>query len=298
MMWVAVLFTELLIAFLGITRMHMSVGPSILVIGISAVTLALHALILRKIPGIINSVILGIVACVAGIILYCTPAVAVKTPIDGYYNAIVEIESRIMEEDLDAEDDLEDLEGEYGKNDSTKGLHAVCCIMRGDRDKAYEYIEDFENKKSIQYYARMELFYQSDLSRDTTSDIYALYDQMVQDCPQWEYAQRMAGISQVERGNYTGADYFLTAALELEPEDIMALYYLGVSAYQQGRYEECNEYFLRAIDAGAEDEMLSWMAWYEEKMGAEQAALGQEETADTQNSEAGEAEGERKGEQE
>ena len=56
--------------------------------------------------------------------------------------------------------------------------------------------------------------------------------------------------------------------------------------------------FLRAIDAGAEDEMLSWMAWYEEKMGAEQAALGQEETADTQNSEAGEAEGERKGEQE
>ena len=105
-----------------------------------------------------------------------------------------------------------------------------------------------------------------DIEQDTTKELYYLYEMMVQDHPEWAYAQRMAGITQYEKGNYSGADAFLKNTLELDQTDAVAWYYLGAISCEQGAPEYGKKCFVQAVENGASEELLSWIAWYMERM--------------------------------
>lgn len=273
MMWISVLIIEAMIAFFSLFFLHMNGFLSLLAIAVSAGTLVLWFLILRKLPRALQYLVL-IFASFAGVFLLIrTDAVSAKDSLTDYREEIVRLDEQMMnavgdQKKMDQiKKELEALEEEYGKTDSTLGIHALYCMMTGARDEAYGYLGSFSDRSSILYYTRLEQYYRTDAERDRLNDLYYMYDMMVQDHPEWDYAQRMAGVTQFEKKNYKGADYFLTAALELNENDFVSLYYLGASAYEQGNFEESRACFAEAVEKGATGELLSWIAWYEERMG-------------------------------
>ena len=74
----------------------------------------------------------------------------------------------------------------------------------------------------------------------------------------------------VNMQNYGKAIPLLENALACaEIADPETLYFLGAALMEQGEYQKGAYYFQQAVDAGADEALLSGIAWYAKKAGIE-----------------------------
>ncbi len=67
-----------------------------------------------------------------------------------------------------------------------------------------------------------------------------------------------SGVTLYNNGRYRDADRDLRRAAELQQNDPLPVYYLGLSAYAADDYEEARRWYLRALDNGADAATVHW----------------------------------------
>ncbi len=258
------LITIVFTACMGMIFFHTGTALNILVAGLGIAMIVFRILLNKKLPRILMNVLCSIVAVILIVLLIRTEPGWAGASLMDYRNEVATIEAMIVDGDSKAQHRLEKVESEYGENDTTFGLHAMACMCDGKMEEAWSYIDRYTTQ-SQDYYIRKEMYYLLDHSREmeyTTQDLYRLYVEAAGKHPEWEYAQRMAGIAQYEQQNYVSAEYYLLSAYELDADIPATTYYLGVLAYRTGKNEECKEYFRESIEDGAGENLQGYMAWY------------------------------------
>jgi len=66
------------------------------------------------------------------------------------------------------------------------------------------------------------------------------------------------GVEQYNKGKFRTAMKDLQRAWELQPSDPLPVYYLGLCAYGAGMYKESSDWYLRALDNGADAATVHW----------------------------------------
>ena len=266
-MWNVIL---LLTALSGVISLRYKEGgfPAVLIIIISVASFVL-LILLNKLPDM-GKRLLGIVstaACIA-ILINISPVSAGKTNLYSYSEAIAGIEELMLDDkDSKAEKELEKLEDKYGETDETLGLRAYMSMNKKKFDDAYSYMSRFSDKRSIEYYRRLEVIYLYDEFEGKSKKLYDLYLEAADIHENWAYIQRMAGVSCFEKKDYSKAAYYLSKAAAIEPSDYITLYYLGAVCCETGDYDSGEEFFLTSIEYGATEQYQSWMLWYMERGG-------------------------------
>ena len=262
---IAVLVGELFAALCGVTVFHCSTSLGLLVMALSLGTVVCRLFILKKLPKWMGQGICMVVAVLGILFLFRMKPEEVDYHLKDYMTEVLDLEQMIVKEDRDALSELEKFEERYGEDDTTFGLRAMERMKAGDPEGADSYIRQCSIKNE-EYYMLKESYYLMDGSRDTSGDLYYMYLEAAEQLPEWEYAQRMAGITQYEKQNYTSAEYYLAAAYEINPGIPITQYYLGVLAYRIGDFNKCMMYFGEAMQNNADEKLQSWMAWYVQKM--------------------------------
>ena len=161
---------------------------------------------------------------------------------------------------------LEDIKEEYGESDGTHVLSAIYFLTFGDTEAAMREYHQIQNKKDRVSYALLERIYLEDRTKDHIQELYQLYLAAAEDHTNWAYMQFWAGVTQFELKKYNAANYYLLHAYNLDTQNPSILYYLGAVAYAKRDYEAAKEYFNDAVDAGANETICSYIAWYLEQM--------------------------------
>ena len=160
----------------------------------------------------------------------------------------------------------------YGDSDDLRYLEAVAALSKGELGEAERRVNSFEDKHSTVYYLlREDLLVYGDYDESARQDrLRELYLQAAADNPGWVYALQRAGGMLFDQGKYAQAAYYLTNALACaEIADPETLYFLGAALMEQGEYQKGAYYFQQAVDAGADEALLSGIAWYAKKAGIE-----------------------------
>ncbi len=244
-----------------------SIIPTLAVILLCVTFLGLKLFVKQKMPK-------NLMFCftVLGIVLLIV--FGVKVGIRGSEGGILQYSDRLQqateylaEGQYDkAAQELESMEEEFGTADGTYILSAIRCLEKGDVLKAKEAYNQIENKKQKVSYALLEQIYMQDYSEDSTQNLYRLYIEAANEHPTWSYMQLWAGVTQFEQGNHKGAEYYLLAAYNLDDSNPTTLYYLGAVKYAQNEWEEAKEFFNASVEAGANDTLCSYIAWYLQEM--------------------------------
>lgn len=179
-----------------------------------------------------------------------------------FANRVLKTEEMILSLDEAAEETLAKLEEDYGESDRTYGLRAYLCLTTGDISEAWKWLNLISDRTSKEFYVRLEALTLSDPEKTDAEALYRLYKEAAQNHPDWGYMQRMAGISEYEKGNLTSAQYYLNNALKQDPGDCSALYYMGAIACKWGDYSNADAYFRASMENGATDQMRARMTMY------------------------------------
>ncbi|MCR5093809.1 MAG: hypothetical protein K6B72_07540 [Lachnospiraceae bacterium] len=268
-MLTAGLFLIMFIALCGVFLFPVNTLMGLLCALIAGGTLAAYLLFLKKLPKRIGQIIEFAVLILSIVLLLNTHAKGQEHPLMEYALRLADAEMVITHQEKNAEKTLKKLEKDFGESDATISLHVLYCLLDDDPEGAQEYLDAFRTHGK-EYYMRKELYYIFDTENDTTDDLQRLYLEAAEELPDWEYAQRMAGISQFDRENYISAGYYLTASLELEPTQPDSLYYLGAIAFKNQEYDQAVSYFQRSMDNGAGEMIRSWILWHLDQMEGEE----------------------------
>ncbi|MBQ7714321.1 MAG: hypothetical protein IJT70_00450 [Clostridia bacterium] len=169
------------------------------------------------------------------------------------------------EDDEEAEEIRGKIAEKYGETDAVRYLEALRALHKGDVEGANEILRSFENIRTINYYSLRELLIgaQAEKDEDITGRLRSLYEEALGYNPEWVYALKNLGIIYFDDNKYEKADYYLTKAYVCDGgEDGEIAYYLGASMYEQGRIDQAFEMFEAAADAGVNDEIGGYIAWY------------------------------------
>lgn len=266
-MSVMLLILIALLAIIGFTVLHYSVVLGILTFIIAVTLVVLNFIIFNKFSKLLRNVIMwaGTVICL--LLFWLMKPQSLKYHLIDYSMDMIKVEKMISSGNSKAEKQLEKMEEKYGETDSILGLNSYLCLMNEDFDGAYDYMYRTSDHTSKEYYRRMEFLYMVDGRTDTTWQLYNMYEEAAKNHTDWGYIQRMEGISKFEQQKYDSAEYYLLSAVTIDDEDAMAYYYLGAVYCEKAKYDEAKEYFKRALKYGVSDEVASWIAWYEERMG-------------------------------
>lgn len=185
-----------------------------------------------------------------------------------YYEQQIGHIRNLIEKDkiTEARNEINEFKRDYGNSDNVVMLEALAFV--GDRKfkDAISHLNNYSDKTSIEYYLILESIYFTENNPNEAGNLRKLYIDAASRYPQWAYMQKMAGISQLDNGNYPIAEYLLLRAYDREPLDYETVYYLGVACYGQNRIEDALEYFDETIHLGADDKILGHIAWYAEQV--------------------------------
>ncbi|ETP73305.1 hypothetical protein UYO_0771 [Lachnospiraceae bacterium JC7] len=204
--------------------------------------------------------ILAVFGIAAILTAYLVPgAKKVENSTYDFANRVISTEKLILTLDEKAEDALTELEKDYGESDRTYGLRAYLCMTSGENAEAYNWLNLISDKTSQEYYTRLEALYMTDPDNTDPETLYRMYKDAVRYHPDWGHMQCMTGIAEYEKGNLNIAKYHLNNALNQDPHDCYALYYLGAIACKWGDYTTADKYFRASMENGATEQMLAWM---------------------------------------
>ncbi|HAL73762.1 MAG TPA: hypothetical protein DCM45_01560 [Clostridiales bacterium] len=191
---------------------------------------------------------------------------------DGFlaYDAkIAQVESWLgQDQPAKAQELLDQLITEYGPNDRLLLFKAQASLAAEDYINAENRLIDIADKSADEYYALSGQLY---TLSGRNSDAQRVFVQAASQYPQWCEMQLYAGIQATNNKNYAIGEYFLLRAFEQDPALAVALYYLGVTRYEQGLDDEAADYFDEALSIGVDATIASYISWYQEQMGADQS---------------------------
>lgn len=191
---------------------------------------------------------------------------SMSTPEGGlndYQTRIDQVMGLLLENDLvEARGEVNAIKEEYGPSDNTVMLETLLYIGEGDYGAAITSARYYSNERSVEYITLMETVYLSAGSRDYASNLNKLYTDAAAYHPDWTHIQKMAGISYIDRSEFTKGEYHLLRAYEQDPSDYETAYYLGVTCYEQKRPEEALMYFQEAAERQPDEKTAGYIAWY------------------------------------
>ena len=245
--------------FFNVTKLWL-----ILDLVICMVVIVLKIIIFKKLPKFVDCIIesLLLIACV--VLLFLVKPGENDYSLTDYQNSLSSVQSKITSGAKRVDEDLEKLSEQYGFTDDVLSLYAYKAILDGQSYDARNYIDDFRDKTSVDYYTRLEAIYI--LEGRNKNQFMELYTKAANDQPYWKEAQKRAGISCYENENYAGATVYLTRALELDSLDAESFYYLGVVYFEQDNFDYALHYFSLAMECGANEEIQSYIKWYASKI--------------------------------
>jgi tetratricopeptide (TPR) repeat protein len=166
-----------------------------------------------------------------------------------------------------AHNNLDQLIAEYGPNDRLLLFKVQASLAEADFASAKTRLYTVSDNTSAEYYA---LLGQIHALSGQSSDAQRILTLAASQYPQWCEMQLYAGIQAVNNKAYATGEYFLLRAFEQDPELAVALYYLGVTRYEQGLYDESSDFFAEALSIGVDAKIASYISWYEQQMGDDQ----------------------------
>jgi uncharacterized protein HemY len=184
-----------------------------------------------------------------------------------YDAEIARVESLLAKGKVDqAQQVLDQLITVYGPNDRLRLFKAQASLDEADYAGADASLNEVAGKSADEYYA---LRGQAYALSGQNSEAERILIQAASQYPLWCEMQLYAGIQAVNNKAYATGEYFLLRAIEQDPELSVALYYLGVIRYEQGLYSEASGYFTEALTIGVDENIASYISWYDQQMGGE-----------------------------
>lgn len=160
---------------------------------------------------------------------------------------------------------LDELEEKYGATEAIIINRVAALLQDCEYEKALEETQRYPDKHTGEYYTMCEAIYIS-LGEKGEEPLKELYLQGAKDWPDWLDMQIYAGIVQLEREEYSSAEYFFSRAYEIDNKQGMTLYLLGITQYELREYDKCIKCFAMAYEAGVEDYVAVSMQEYMQKI--------------------------------
>ena len=161
---------------------------------------------------------------------------------------------------------IEDMESEYGANDTIYMRSALNKLSEGLPKEAYEEYCKIEDKDDMVSIVIAELIYQSERS-EYINELYDLYCTAADLYPDWEYIQLCTGVFKIDFKQYQSAQYYLYNAYAVNPGNPQTLFFLGLSYYELGDEEKALYFFNESVEYGADDKIKSFIKYYLDEMG-------------------------------
>lgn len=235
----------------------------ILLIVMSSMLILVSFLLKNKLPGYAVGMIYTVGFMAYFTIAFICSLRASDNGLFAYEKALMKVEGLAEEDEAsDALEIVEELIDEYGENDKLLLYKANLLLMKNKAEKAYEALENVKSNRSEMYF----------LLKANANYLLENYDEYANTLMEGarknpgSYAlNTSAGSMAAENANYFGATYFLTKALEIEPEGALASYCLAGVNYHAGNLEVAKKLMDTAYKGGineksiyAEDELFIW----------------------------------------
>lgn len=169
------------------------------------------------------------------------------------------------EEFEEAYNSLHEVEETYGKTEAVMAARIAILLQEEEYESALKEIKQYPEKHSYEYYTMLETIYLG-MGEEKEEELWDMYLEAARDWPTWQEIQLKAGMVQYERANYQAAEYFFLRVYEMDQEDSLALYFLGITEYELQKYSLCLECFAKSYEAGATDDMIASMQEYIHKI--------------------------------
>ena len=160
---------------------------------------------------------------------------------------------------------IEDMESEYGANDTIYMLSALNKLSEGLPKEAYEEYCKIEDRNDMVSIVIAELIYQSE-PVEYIDDLYKLYCTAADLYPDWEYIQLCTGVIKIDFKQYQSAQYHLYNAHAINPNNPQTLYFLGLTYYKLGDEDNALYFFSESVASGADDTIKSLIKYYLDEM--------------------------------
>ena len=260
-----------LISFISLVLFHAAPFPAVIVI-IAAVALFVLRSFSKKIK-----LLCKLIPLLSFVLVTVCIIIPQKNGDYGYYDYSDMYEdyfNAVCDGDEDAGEKLDAIKEKYRETDDVRFIEAMDAISKEDYDLADRIAYGFDDILSRQFYIiRENVLLHSRQERDDDVDfdrLRNLYVEAADANPEWVYAQKCAGGYLFDDEEYDAAAYYLTSAYaNMEEPDPMIMYYLGAVMMEKGEYEKACELFDEALQAGADDEMRSNIAYYIQNAGME-----------------------------
>lgn len=173
-----------------------------------------------------------------------------------YADELEEVAALIDEDRTkEALQELSVMQEKYGLRDTIVLERVLCYMTDSNYEAALQAVSDYSDKESQNYYSLLESIYLG-MEDEGKEELYNLYIEAANKYPGWMEMQLAAGIAQLDRKEYSSAEYYFTRSYNMNMVDGMSAFYLGATAYYAGNYEECLYYFNDAIRKGVPDDAL------------------------------------------
>lgn len=267
---IVISITMIIIFLLGMLAFGCAKLLCILGIIVSVLVLFLKLNILPA--GKLSNKTLTIISTSGIVVMFILGAFTSMTSAEGGINAYEDKLDRVMtllqKDKLDeAREEIDLIKEMYGSSDNTIMLETLAYLGEDAYDNAESTVFGYSSRNSIEFYTLMEMVYIAEGSKENADKLRGLYIDAAAHLPYWTHAQKMAGISLIDRSEFTKAEYHLLRAYEQEPSDFKTAYYLGVSCYEQKRMEDALIFFQEATDREADEETMGYIAWYVQEIG-------------------------------
>lgn len=185
---------------------------------------------------------------------------------ESYETGISQTMELLEKEDFEeAYSSLQKVEDAYGKTEAVIAARVAILLQEDEYESALKELKQYPEKHSYEYYTMLETIYLG-IGEEKEEALWDMYLEAARDWPTWQEIQLKAGMVQYERANYEAAEYFFLRVYEIDPEDSLALYFLGITEYELQKYSLCLECFAKSYEAGATDDMIASMQEYIHKI--------------------------------
>lgn len=183
--------------------------------------------------------------------------------LNDYTDQIDSVMELLMDNDLvKARSELDLIKENYGTSDNTVVLETLLYLGEKEYDAARNTAYYYSDRFTVEYYTLLETVFLTIGPKDYANDLRNLYMEAAIRHPYWTHVQKLAGVSYIDRREFTKGEYHLLRAYEQEPSDYQTAYYLGVTCYEQQRMNEALVYFEEAALREPDETTSSYIAWY------------------------------------
>lgn len=180
----------------------------------------------------------------------------------GYVDALSEV-GALMDENMTKEalQLLDEVQQEYGLRDAIVMERVACYMIDSNYNAALLAAEGLSDKTSMEYYRLLEKIYKL-MEEEGEEALASVYIEAANKYPSWLEMQLAAGIVKLDRKEYSSAKFYFERSYNLNTVDGLSAYYLGMTEYYMGNYEECLYRFNEAVGKGVSNEVKAEIAQY------------------------------------